>query len=153
MDIDHVYIFMKTCDRTTFQKLLTLAPETMNPSAELFRNLPPSFCIASAVKESTMSTDSWIHGRLIWIKMHEPLVPFECWTHSLAVAPQMHNSPWIASANPSADLPQIVREILGFRPVPNPTPSSWSCESSRELLPLNPSASFRPASALLPRCR
>ena len=41
------YIYIYDC----FQKLLTLAPETMNPSAELFRNLPPSFRIASAVRE------------------------------------------------------------------------------------------------------
>ena len=34
-----------------FQKVFALAPETMNPSAESFRSLPPSFRIASAVQE------------------------------------------------------------------------------------------------------
>ena len=51
--MDHTVLF--TPDR--FQKLLTLAPETMNPSAELFRNLPPSFRITSAVQGNTKSVD------------------------------------------------------------------------------------------------
>ena len=38
-----------------FQKLFALAPETMNPSAEFFGNLPASFRIASAVQENTKS--------------------------------------------------------------------------------------------------
>ena len=37
----------------------------MNPSAESFRSLPPSFRIASAVQEIWHSPDSWIHEWLL----------------------------------------------------------------------------------------